>query len=69
MSTLFDAEISEGEVVIRGFGFGHGVGMSQYGTMDYADNGWDYKSILKHYYSGVEIKQIYGYLPAAPITE
>ena len=64
MSTLFDAEISEGEVVIRGFGFGHGVGMSQYGTLDFSENGWTYDAILKHYYTGAEIKKAYGTLPA-----
>ena len=37
---------------IRGAGFGHGVGMSQYGAMGYASHGWDYKAILAHYYSG-----------------
>jgi stage II sporulation protein D len=37
---------------IRGAGFGHGVGMSQYGAMGYASHGWDYKRILAHYYTG-----------------
>src|SRR5215211_7153258 len=37
---------------IRGAGFGHGVGMSQYGAMGYASHGWDYRRILAHYYSG-----------------
>src|SRR5215217_6757046 len=37
---------------IRGAGFGHGVGMSQYGAMGYASHGWDYKAILRHYYTG-----------------
>ena len=40
---------------IRGAGFGHGVGMSQYGAMGYASHGWDYKSILRHYYTGTEL--------------
>ena len=40
---------------IRGAGFGHGVGMSQYGAMGYASHGWDYKAILGHYYSGTEL--------------
>ena len=64
MSTLFDARIEGNEVLINGYGFGHGVGMSQYGTMDYADNGWLHADILKHYYQGAEIKQLYGFLPA-----
>ena len=63
MSTLFDARIEGNEVLINGYGFGHGVGMSQYGTMDYADNGWLHADILKHYYQGAEIKQLYGFLP------
>jgi stage II sporulation protein D len=37
---------------IRGAGFGHGVGMSQYGAMGYALHGWDYRAILRHYYTG-----------------
>ena len=36
---------------IRGAGFGHGVGMSQYGAMGYAAHGWAYKRILGHYYT------------------
>lgn len=40
---------------IRGAGFGHGVGMSQYGAMGYAQHGWDYKQILGHYYTDTSI--------------
>ena len=40
---------------IRGAGFGHGVGMSQYGAMGYASHGWDYKAILAHYYTGTDL--------------
>ncbi len=36
--------------VIRGHGFGHGVGMSQYGAYGYAKHGSNYSSILGHYY-------------------
>ena len=47
---------SEGNV-IYGRGYGHGVGFSQHGAMEYAKNdGWDYITILKHYYTGVEIE-------------
>ena len=41
--------------VVKGAGFGHGVGMSQYGAAGYAKNGFDYQSILAHYYSGTAI--------------
>src|SRR2546423_15513795 len=35
-----------------GSGFGHGVGMSQWGAYGLAVDGWSHKQILKHYYSG-----------------
>ena len=40
---------------IRGAGFGHGVGMSQYGALGFAQQGWDYRRILGHYYSDTAI--------------
>ncbi|MDD2217521.1 MAG: stage II sporulation protein D [Eubacteriales bacterium] len=36
-------------------GYGHGVGMSQYGANGMAEAGHNYKQILKHYYTGVEV--------------
>jgi stage II sporulation protein D len=41
--------------VVKGHGFGHGVGMSQYGAFGYAKHGRDYRFILGHYYSGTTI--------------
>ena len=41
--------------VVKGAGFGHGVGMSQYGAYGYAKNGFDYQTILTHYYTGTTI--------------
>jgi stage II sporulation protein D len=43
--------------IIRGAGFGHGVGMSQYGAYGYARHGYDYQQILTHYYSGSSISK------------
>jgi stage II sporulation protein D len=40
---------------IRGAGFGHGVGMSQYGAYGFAKNGRTYDQILRHYYTGTEL--------------
>ncbi len=40
---------------IRGAGYGHGVGMSQYGAQGYATHGWDYKRILGHFYTGTDL--------------
>jgi stage II sporulation protein D len=41
--------------VVRGAGFGHGVGMSQYGALGFAQNGAGYRQILAHYYRGTEL--------------
>ena len=40
---------------IRGAGFGHGVGMSQYGAYGFAKHGRTYDQILGHYYSGTQL--------------
>lgn len=41
-------------------GYGHGVGMCQYGAHGMALEGYDFRRILTHYYTGVAIKNIYG---------
>jgi stage II sporulation protein D len=41
--------------VVKGAGFGHGVGMSQYGAYGYATHGFGYQDILAHYYTGTTI--------------
>ena len=46
--------------VVRGHGFGHGVGVSQYGAYGYALHGKDYRFILAHYYQGTTIGQVDG---------
>jgi stage II sporulation protein D len=40
---------------ISGGGFGHGIGMSQYGAYGYALHGWTYQQILAHYYTGTAL--------------
>jgi stage II sporulation protein D len=44
--------------VVEGHGFGHGVGMSQYGAYGYAKHGKGYRFILGHYYSGTSLRQL-----------
>ncbi len=44
--------------VVEGRGFGHGVGMSQYGAYGYAKHGKDYRFILGHYYSGTSLGRL-----------
>lgn len=41
--------------LIEGKGYGHGVGMSQWGAKKMAEEDYTYEEILKHYYTGVEI--------------
>ena len=46
-------------VTINGGGYGHGVGMSQFGAHGYASvDGWDWGEILRHYYPGVSLPQL-----------
>src|SRR3954471_14528570 len=53
---LFAAPASaKSTFTIRGAGFGHGVGMSQYGAMGYASHGWSAAQILAHYYTGTSL--------------
>ena len=37
------------------YGYGHGCGMSQWGAIGYARNGWGYQDILTHYFIGTTI--------------
>ncbi len=57
-STWFELEYDEDtdEYVFTGKGYGHGVGMSQYGAMGMAEAGFNYKEILNWYYQGIEIE-------------
>ena len=56
-SANFTLSIGE-KVTIRTKGYGHGVGMSQYGARAMALEGAGYEEILKHYYTGVEIEKV-----------
>ena len=58
-SADFSIENNGVNVVISTNGYGHGVGMSQYGANGMANNGSSYTDILLHYYTGVSIKNIY----------
>ncbi len=58
-SLNFDIEEIEGGWSFTVHGYGHGVGMSQYGANEYAKQGKGYAWILEHYYTGVEVEGIY----------
>lgn len=57
-STDFEIIKDGEEVLIKTNGYGHGVGMSQYGALGMANNGYTYNKILQHYYQGVNIKTL-----------
>jgi stage II sporulation protein D len=42
-------------LVVSGHGWGHGLGMSQWGAYGYAKHGWTFDRILAHYYSGTTL--------------
>src|SRR5262249_16221347 len=44
-------------LIVTGHGWGHGVGMSQWGAYGYAPHGWKYGRILYHYYPGTSLKK------------
>ena len=46
-------------VTFKGRGYGHGVGMCQCGAIGLARQGWSFDKILKHYFTGVDIKKTY----------
>ena len=49
------AAVTATTFLVSGRGWGHGVGMSQYGALGYAQEGWGYDQILGHYYTGAEL--------------
>lgn len=57
-STNFTLLYAEGKMNFKTKGYGHGVGMSQYGARSLALSGKNYEEILKTYYTGVELGKI-----------
>lgn len=55
-SANFEIKVTDSDIVFTTTGYGHGVGMSQYGANGMAKNGASYLDILTHYYSGVEVR-------------
>jgi len=57
-STLFHLYPRQGGFLFKGKGYGHGVGMSQWGARRMAQAGSSYQDILKFYYKGIKIKKL-----------
>jgi stage II sporulation protein D len=50
--------VAKWTMIMEGRGWGHGIGMSQYGADGYALHGWTYDAIIKHYYTGVTLGKV-----------
>ena len=57
-STLFDTEKDGDRIIINGKGFGHGVGLCQWGAIHLSKEGWNYEDILEHYFPGTSIGKL-----------
>ena len=57
-STAFSISVTGDTIIIHTRGYGHRVGMSQYGANAMASNGSGYTDILKHYYPGTELEKL-----------
>lgn len=57
-SNYFEIRQDNDNIIVTTKGYGHGVGMSQYGANGMAKEGYTYKDILNHYYTNVEISKI-----------
>ena len=58
-SNYFRIESKGNKVLLKGKGFGHGVGLCQYGAYELAKRGYSYKQILSHYFPEHNLKKIY----------
>jgi len=55
-SADFDIDIIDNTIKFTTRGYGHGVGLSQYGANGMANDGYNYKDIIRHYYTDVSVK-------------
>ena len=57
-STLMNWTINGDEIIFTTNGYGHGAGMCQQGANYYAQQGYDYRQILRHYYPETILRQV-----------
>ena len=57
-STYFLVEREGNEVVLQGYGYGHGVGLSQDGAINMSSKGYAYRDILHYYFREVELESV-----------
>lgn len=58
-STFFTIEQTADSILFAGKGMGHGIGVCQWGALGLSESGWKYQDILRFYYGGIEIKNVY----------
>ncbi|GAB4073190.1 stage II sporulation protein D [Barrientosiimonas marina] len=68
-SSDFSIEKKKDHLIVTTKGYGHGIGMSQYGANGMAEEGKNYKDIVKHYYQGVEVSSVSNTAPALASKE
>jgi stage II sporulation protein D len=59
-STNFEVTTNVDEAIFVGIGYGHGVGLCQWGAKQRAADGFNYREILSYYYPGTRLEKIYG---------
>ena len=67
LEKIFDQDKNLAAVKITGSGWGHGLGMSEWGANGMASQGYAYQDILKYYYSGINL--VGGYGRAASVSQ
>lgn len=58
-SLAFEVTAKGETLQLEGRGYGHGAGLCQWGAKVAADQGWDHRRILSHYYPGTELQRLY----------
>ena len=59
-STNFEVKTVGNDALFSGYGYGHGVGLCQWGAKQRAEDGFDYREILSYYYPGTKLEKAYG---------
>lgn len=69
-STLFDVKREGDHYLFEGSGYGHGVGLSQWGAHEMASRGYDFEEILRFYYPGAGVQSMddLGFEVGAPVA-
>ena len=57
-STMFDVSMNSNSITLTGNGFGHGVGLCQWGAIAMSKKGKNFDEILQHYYPGTQLSKL-----------